>query len=293
MTLQASGAISLNQVNVELGLSGTAKISLNDDAVRKLLGKASGAISMQNAYGKKNEFQFVNTVARTNVNIFTLMGSPTKVDNYVFINNAEIGGSSSSVALRTGVFPAGSTLTIINNSYIRGVGGAGSSDTSFSGLSGGTAIMLDMACSMDNANGYIFAGGGGGGSTRRATTSAAAYYISAGGGGGAGSPLGAAGANNYKLESGAIGTNTAPKAGTATAGGAAGVIAASSEFAYGGVGGANGAAGDVGSVSAGGTIYRYPKIGVAGAAGRAILTNGRSLTQVAGFDSTRVKGEIV
>jgi hypothetical protein len=33
MALPASGAISLNQVNVELGLSGTASISLNDVAL--------------------------------------------------------------------------------------------------------------------------------------------------------------------------------------------------------------------------------------------------------------------
>jgi hypothetical protein len=34
MTLPASGAISLNNVNVELGLSGTAATSMNDANVR-------------------------------------------------------------------------------------------------------------------------------------------------------------------------------------------------------------------------------------------------------------------
>ena len=52
MALQTSGAISLHQINVELGLSGTAQISLNDAAVRKLLEKPSGTISMYDAYGK-------------------------------------------------------------------------------------------------------------------------------------------------------------------------------------------------------------------------------------------------
>ena len=52
MTLQASGAISFQQINVELGLSGTATISLGNAAVRSLLGKPSGTISMQDAYGK-------------------------------------------------------------------------------------------------------------------------------------------------------------------------------------------------------------------------------------------------
>ena len=46
MALPASGAISLNQVNIELGNAETAQISLNDAVVRALFGKASGAISM-------------------------------------------------------------------------------------------------------------------------------------------------------------------------------------------------------------------------------------------------------
>lgn len=54
MTLQTSGAISLNNVNVELGRSGTASINMNETAVRTLAGKASGAISMSDFYGKSN-----------------------------------------------------------------------------------------------------------------------------------------------------------------------------------------------------------------------------------------------
>lgn len=54
MTLQSSGAISLNDVNVELGRSGTASINMNETAVRTLAGKASGAISMSDFYGKSN-----------------------------------------------------------------------------------------------------------------------------------------------------------------------------------------------------------------------------------------------
>jgi hypothetical protein len=53
MALPSSGnSISLNQVNIELGLSGTAQISLNDAAVRSLFGVASGQISMSDGYGK-------------------------------------------------------------------------------------------------------------------------------------------------------------------------------------------------------------------------------------------------
>lgn len=53
MTLPA-GQISLSQVNVELGLSSTALISLNDAAVRTLAGVASGAIGMSDLQGKSS-----------------------------------------------------------------------------------------------------------------------------------------------------------------------------------------------------------------------------------------------
>lgn len=54
MALQTSGAISLSNVNVELGRSSTAQISLGETAVRNLAGVASGAISLSNLYGKSN-----------------------------------------------------------------------------------------------------------------------------------------------------------------------------------------------------------------------------------------------
>lgn len=52
MTLPASGAISLSQVNTELQKSSTATISLGDSDVRLLAQVPSGAISMSNLYGK-------------------------------------------------------------------------------------------------------------------------------------------------------------------------------------------------------------------------------------------------
>lgn len=52
MTLQSSGAISLANVNVELGRSSTTTITMNETVVRNLAGIASGAISMSDFYGK-------------------------------------------------------------------------------------------------------------------------------------------------------------------------------------------------------------------------------------------------
>ena len=54
MTLPASGQISLNDVNVELGNSGTAEIGMNSTAVRDLFEIASGEIEMSDGYGKSD-----------------------------------------------------------------------------------------------------------------------------------------------------------------------------------------------------------------------------------------------
>ena len=47
-------SISLNQVNVELGLAGTTTISMNQSTLRSLFGVASGQISMSQGFGKSN-----------------------------------------------------------------------------------------------------------------------------------------------------------------------------------------------------------------------------------------------
>ena len=52
MTLPSTGPISLANVNVELGLSSTTNISLNQTNVRTLAGVPSGTISLSNLYGK-------------------------------------------------------------------------------------------------------------------------------------------------------------------------------------------------------------------------------------------------
>jgi len=54
MALQSSGPISLNNVNVELGLAGTTNISMNQTSLRVLFKKTTdqSAISMSDGYGK-------------------------------------------------------------------------------------------------------------------------------------------------------------------------------------------------------------------------------------------------
>jgi hypothetical protein len=50
----AGSAISLNQVNVELALTGTTAIQMNQTNVRTLFAKPSGAIAMSDGHGKSN-----------------------------------------------------------------------------------------------------------------------------------------------------------------------------------------------------------------------------------------------
>ena len=51
MTLQTSGAISLNDIHVELGGTSGTTVSLNDTDVRGLVSIASGAIDLADFYG--------------------------------------------------------------------------------------------------------------------------------------------------------------------------------------------------------------------------------------------------
>lgn len=66
MTLPSSGAISLANVNVELGRSSTALASLGESAVRTLAGVPSGAIGFNNLYGKSASLASATVTVGTN-----------------------------------------------------------------------------------------------------------------------------------------------------------------------------------------------------------------------------------
>lgn len=247
----------------------------------------------------KNEITYVNTSNRTAASIFELMGSPTQPNTFIFENQATISAGSGGFALRTGEFPAGSILKIVNKGYIRGRGGDGGAFNTAGG-SGGTALHIDYACELDNGEGFIFGGGGGGGGAQTYYNS---NYARSAGGGGAGASGGAAGAGTAWYDGSTSGTQyrtayRAPAAGTADAGGlgayqtsqASGV--SFSTTATGGTGGGPGVAGGAGSaVNVGKSWYAAQYAG--GSAGAAIVKNGKTVTITAGNDTNRIRGAIV
>lgn len=179
MALQGSGAISFNNINVELGISGTATISLNDTAVRTLAGVASGAISMSNFYGKSSTVTINLTIAANtpNYNIRNAAvaagwnGTSTLSVNVTINSGVYVYSTSTgSYALQTGTgFPAGSTISLTNNGIILGMGGGGGKAQDQDGGTawtasgaGGPALLLSHATTITN-NGIIAGGGGGGG----------------------------------------------------------------------------------------------------------------------------------
>lgn len=269
MALNASGPISLGgsttgqSIAVELGLSPTAAISLNQTNVRTLAGVPSGAIVMPtNFYGKSNAYVFNATISANTYNYnlraaavaagwnqTTALQATVTINSGVYVGSTTTGG----VAFTwTGSYPSGSTLSIINNGTIEGAGGAGGDATQNgaggSGSAGGPALQGNYAVSITNNN--IVGGGGGGGGA------GGAYYFAktnfgggGGGGGGAGYALSAGGLGNcYASRCGSNGS-----AGTLTAGGAYGPSydGANGNGGNGGGRGAAGSAGGSGTTGAG------------------------------------------
>lgn len=243
MALPSSGQISLNQVNVELGNSGTAQISMNSSAVRGLFGKASGQIAMSDGYGKANSFAFTISSNTQEANLSTLAtaagwnGSSlvevtVSSGVYLWSNNTANPG-----------FLVNTPCTITNYGKIMGKGGNSSAGA------GGPAIKITSSgVTVTNSSGAYIAGGGGAG--------ASSYGGNSGGGGGAGGGQGGTSADAYGGAGGAIGQ----------AGGNAGSYGGMSGSQGGGAGGAGGyrVDGRAGRTGAGGGGRILPGVGGTG-----------------------------
>lgn len=275
MAIKASGPLSLSDLVAEFG--GTAPHSLseyyrggglvpNGPAANANVA-ASGAINLGGFYGAVKLFVFSPTISGyiTNYNIRSAaiaagwdQSTPLQA---TITNNGVIGSNSTGAwALVTdGSYPAGSSITIINNNYITGRGGDGGNCGPQNGGAGGPAFLAQCPCTVYN-NGVIQGGGGGGG---------AGQSPWGGGGGGSGYPGGnggiGGGYDDGMGSNGRVGTLTAGGIGGfyyGAPGGGPGSAGAQTPTQYVGYGGAGGqAVGGNGYISWGATGTRYGAIG--------------------------------
>ena len=204
MALQTSGAISLNDIHVEVGGTSGTLCSLNDADFRSLINVENNANqSLQLYYGKSNEIQMssggtVNGIAQRkqiSASSFISSGGTLRIPSSMWVWS-----DSRTVAALTVDIPC----TIINDGKIIGKGGQGGSGLRVknlphpttsaynsgynttnlgTGSDGGPAInVTSSGVTIINSSGAYIAGGGGGGGS----SGVEPQNSYSGGGGGAG-----------------------------------------------------------------------------------------------------------
>ena len=307
-----SGTASLLDIQNEFG--GSNPISLSE-YYSVGPGPASGVISINTFRGASNSFTFAITANQTNANLRTLAVAAgwnqsaavqATINSGVVITGSVAGNSTAALTI-DGAWAGG--VTLINNGTIRGRGGNGgrgagktsnsnNSYLSAVGAAGGRALLVSVACTIQN-NGAIQggAGGGGGGGAKAfiGETQNTQWSGGSGGGGGGGgfsslsnSAGGGGGLINWGSNkkpgfAGAGGTYNARGAGGASGntsnGSTANQLRVSVKGGAGGIGGNLGAAGSGGAAgvvnttnNSGSTVYNIGQSG-GGAAGQAVSGN--------------------
>lgn len=271
MTLPASGAISFNAINVELGVAGTTTANINQASYRTLAGVPSGTISLSNFYGKSNRVAISLTGSGNNYDVYANRGGsyvPGISDITVTVPGTVGSADTSSYAMLVpSAFSPADTVRIVNNGVIQGAGGAGGRGAgtpspttggftpAIAGSTGGNAIYVNRPVTITN-NGTIAAGGGGGGGGAAGFLSQNSWYGGGGGGGGAGTNGGGGGTggNYYNIKPGFFGGASTPGSPGSSAGGGGGGIGTYANPSLpgrsggpGGAGGGRGAAGAAGN----------------------------------------------
>lgn len=271
MTLPASGPISFNAINVELGQPGTTTANINQATYRTLAGVPSGQISLSNFYGKSNRVAIALTASGNNYDVYTNRGGSyiSGVSDLTVTVPGTVGSSSTGTyaMLVPSAFSPTDTVTIVNNGVIQGMGGSGgnggnatnpqnSATPGSGGGGGGNAIYINRPTVITN-NGTIAAGGGGGGGGGAAAydnPKAPSNAAGSGGGGGAGTDNGPGGTGGTAAPGPSPVSGNPGSPGPSSTGGAGGPPRATGgNVSIGGGGGTGGGRGAGGSAGAAGT----------------------------------------
>lgn len=202
----------------------------------------------------------------------------------VVISSGAVFGSTSAAwaAFRQGTFPAGATLKIINQAQAIGKGGNGGS--------GGSADYESAVCSISDGT-----AGGAGGAAMSFTTDAIidnAYGLIAGGGGGGAGLPGECFSGGAKAGNGGNGG----QGNSGGLGGSAGAAGVGADDGFDGGDGNKNNPGTVEGCAAGGGLGQAgasTTTRAGGAAGAAIITNGNTVTIIAGNNAEQVRGAII
>lgn len=207
MTLQASGAISLSEVEGEFG--GSSPISMSEYYTRDDGIPTSGTISMSDFYSKSAIFYLEIASDQINYSIATAAAAAGWISTQpieftipagIFCYNTS---DAAGAALKTGDCPAG--LTIICEGYICGSGGSGGVDGHNSGYAGGRGLKLECDATLYLGASGMCAGGGGGGGGQNKTVATGELFKGGGGGGAGGGNGGEAKIDDSKAAGGAGG----------------------------------------------------------------------------------------
>ena len=186
MALNGSGQISMGgstagqSINLEMGYSATATISLNDTAIRGLGGKASGAISLSDFWGKTNaitvDYVIVSGGGAGGNNDAKhagggggaggMIGGTVSIGSGTYVVTVGSGGGQSSInGFGHVTVYAGGRGGTSGDGGAGGSGGGGSSDNTGPGGNGGAGTAgQGNGGGAGNRDGYAAGGGGGKGS---------------------------------------------------------------------------------------------------------------------------------
>ena len=297
----AGNSISLQQVNVELGNTGTDAINMGGSAVRGLFGIGSGAIDMSDGFGKSSEIG-ITASAASSANLKTLFDNNTGGSWAADEAKRYTVGASTVMGIVTAPANMGGTLIIDLAGKFQGTSG------SSPGGNGGNAMTVSSAnITINMASGSFISGGGGGGGNGGTGGGGTSYGCAGSGAGNCGNAGGCAGDENsfyYPISGGAGGAGGVGAGyGVSQANGASGGNG-SSGYHHGnngpsGAGGAGGNGGNFGAAGAagsnggggGGTCATGAGSGSGGgAAGRAITFSGVSAYTIIGTANGTING---